>query len=375
MAQGIKRFIDVEIKKETALLTAAGFGTPILLTTNVAAISTVTRVKEYLSLAAVELDFVSTTDEYKAAKAYFNQDPFNKNQPEKMLIGCWDKVGLETISDALQAIRNVNDEWYSMGITSALRTDEVNLELLATEIEAMRKVLIIDSNNADMLTLTSTTNLLYVLRNKGTMGYKRTLIAYHDDVTLYPAWSIMGKFLPLGAGKSQMAYHILAGASAGADIIDAAAITEVEKDNLFQNNGNTTVGQAGQVFFYQGVMVGGKNIDKEGEWFDIVRGIDFLQARTEEGLLSLLLEKADAGSKVPFTDAGIAMVKNRLQNLLEVYGVEQGILVDGSISITVPKRIDTTTEDRDDRLLRDVDFTADLAGAIGKVVVRGRVRV
>jgi hypothetical protein len=89
----------------------------------------------------------------------------------------------------------------------------------------------------------------------------------------------------------------------------------------------------------------------------------------------LLLEKADAGSKVPFTDAGIAMVKNRLQNLLEVYGVEQGILVDGSISITVPKRIDTTTEDRDDRLLRDVDFTADLAGAIGKVVVRGRVRV
>ncbi|MNN90771.1 hypothetical protein D3C81_2087840 [compost metagenome] len=69
------------------------------------------------------------------------------------------------------------------------------------------------------------------------------------------------------------------------------------------------------------------------------------------------------------------MVKNRLQNLLEVYGVEQGILVDKSVSITVPKRSDTTTADRDARLLPNVDFTAELAGAIGKVVVRGLVRV
>jgi hypothetical protein len=375
MSNAFTRYVDVVITKETALLSAAGFGVPILLTDNVATIDTTTRVKTYLSLAAVEEDFADTTDEYKAAKAYFNQQPENKRQPEKLLIGCWDRVGGEDIKDALEAIRNVNDDWYVMGITASLRTYESDLETLATEIEAMRKVLILGSNNADMLTLSDTTNLLYKLRNKDTSGYKRTMIVYHDDATLYPDWSIMGEFLPIEPGKSQMAYHILAGTSAGADFIGASNITEVQKDNLFANNGNTTVGVAGQVFFYPGIMVGGKNIDREGEWFDIVRSIDFLQARTEEGLLSLLLEKSEEGSKVPFTDAGIAMVKNRLSNLLAVYGVQQGILVDGSVNITVPKRADTTTEDRDDRILRDVDFTAELAGAIGKVIVRGKVRV
>lgn len=83
----ITRYVDVSITKETALLQAAGFGVPILLTTDVTTIPTATRVKEYLSLAAVEVDFASTTEEYDAAKAYFSQDPNNDKQPEKLLIG------------------------------------------------------------------------------------------------------------------------------------------------------------------------------------------------------------------------------------------------------------------------------------------------
>lgn len=370
----IKRYVDVEITKESALLQAAGFGVPILLTSDVAVITTTVRVKEYLSLAAVELDFVSTTDEYKAAKAYFNQDPFNDKHPEKLLIGCWDKVGAEAIADALTAIRNVNDEWYAMGIIAGLRTDIANLELLATEIEALRKVLILGSNDANDLDLADTSALLYILKNKDTDGYKRTMIIYHDDATLYPDWSIMGKFLPIDAGKSQMAFQILADAEAGADFIPAADITSVQKDNLLARNGNTTMGVAGQVFFFDGTMTGGRNLDREGEWFDIVRGIDFMQARVEEGLLSLLLEKANDASKVPYTDEGINLIRTRLGDKLNDM-VIQGILVDGSIVITVPKRADTAQADRDDRILRDVDFTAELAGAIQSVVVRGKVRV
>ena len=375
MAQGFKRFIDVEIKKETALLSAAGFGTPLLLTSDVSIITTTVRAKKYLSLPAVEIDFISTTDEYKAARAYFSQSAFNKNQPEVLWIGVWDEVGAEDIVDAFTAIRNVTDEFYAVGITAAIRTETASLHLLATEIEAMRKVFIVDSNDADILSLTDTTSLAYLLREEGTSGFKRTSVNYHTDVTKYSAWAIMGRILPIGAGKSTMSYQILAGPEDGADFIEAAAITEVQKDNLFLANGNTTVEQSNQVFYFNGTMTGGKNLEREGEWFDIIRGIDFLQARIEEGLLSLLLEKAQADSKVPFTDAGIAMVKTRLNSLLDTFGVQQGILVDGSIVISVPSRADTTTVDRDDRLLRDVDFTADLAGAIGKVVVRGKVRV
>ena len=374
MAREITRYVDVAITKETALLQAAGFGIPILLTDDVTTLPTATRVKEYLSLAAVEVDFADTTDEYKAAKAYFNQDPFNKKHPEKLLIGSWNKDGAEDIADALQDIIDTNDTWYAMGTVAGLRTDETNLELLATEIEALRKVLILCSNNADSYDSASTTDLLYVLKNKDTSGYKRTMIIYHDDATLYPDWSIMGKFLPIDPGSSQIAYQILAGTSAGATFIDAADITSVNKDNLFAKNGNTIVEVAGQTFIYPGTMVGGKNIDREGEWFDIIRSIDYMQAHVEEGLLSLMLEKANDASKIPFTDDGIGLVRTRLGDKLNDM-VEAGILVEDSIVITTPTRDEVSTDNRDDRILPDVDFNAELAGAIQKIVVRGKVRV
>jgi len=375
MAQGVKRFIDVSISKETALVTAAGFGVPLLLTDNTSVITTAVRAKEYLSLSAVEIDFVAGTDEYNAARAFFNQDPNNKTFPTKLWIGCWDKENSETVEAALDAIRAVNDDWYALGVTASIRGTVSDIEAMATYIEQLPKVAVIDNNDANCLVLDSTTDILAILKAKDTMGYKRTMIVYHDDVTKYPAWSLMGKYLPLQPGSSQMAYHKLADTSAGADYIPPANITEVQKDNLFQKNGNTVVASLGAEFVYPGVMTGGRNLDRQGEWFDIIRSIDFLTSRTTEQMLSLLLEKANEGSKVPYTNAGIAMVKTRLSDALEKYGVATNILVDKSIEISVPKRSDTSIEDRDNRILRNVDFTADLAGAIAGVVVRGKVRV
>ncbi len=375
MPQGVKRFIDVSITKETALTTSAGFGVPLLLTDNVAVITTTTRVKKYLSLSAIETDFAIGTNEYEAAKAFFKQDPNNKNFPTKLLIGVWGKASTESITVALDAIRAVMDDWYALGVTASIRTATADLTALATYIEALPKVMILDNNDANSLVLGETTSLLAILKGQGTSGYKRTMIIYHDDVTLYPAWSIMGKYLPLQPGSSQVAYHKLADATAGATYIRPAKLTEVQKDNLFSKNGNAVVSSIGAEFIYPGTMTGGRNLNREGEWFDIIRSIDFLTARTTEKMLSLLLEKANSGEKVPYTNAGIAMVQTRLVDTLEKFGVSTNILVDKSIVTSVPKRSDTSVADRDSRILRNVDFTADLAGAIVGVVVRGKVRV
>ena len=85
--------------------------------------------------------------------------------------------------------------------------------------------------------------------------------------------------------------------------------------------------------------------------------------------MSLLLEK----DILPMTNAGITMTDTRLKSLLDEYGVKQGILVEGSVETSFPKRSEIPTADRDDRLLPDGTFIAELQGGINKIVVRGTV--
>ena len=76
---------------------------------------------------------------------------------------------------------------------------------------------------------------------------------------------------------------------------------------------------------------------------------------------------------IPFTNAGITIVDTRLKSRLDEYGVKQNILVEGSIETSFPKRSEVSSSDRDDRLLPDGTFQAELQGGINKIVVRGTV--
>ena len=97
--RAIKRFIEVEIRKDTPKVSAASFGIPILIS-NSNSITTAQRVKRFTTLAGVEALFADTTEEWKAAVAYFSQDPFLENQPEELLIGRY----VEAPAEVQQAI-------------------------------------------------------------------------------------------------------------------------------------------------------------------------------------------------------------------------------------------------------------------------------
>jgi len=79
----IVRFIDVVIQKDSPLLSAAGFGTLIVLT-DYQYLSTTRRVREFSTVEAVEDFFGTSSEEALAADAYFNQDPFLSNSPENL---------------------------------------------------------------------------------------------------------------------------------------------------------------------------------------------------------------------------------------------------------------------------------------------------
>ena len=62
-----------------------------------------------------------------------------------------------------------------------------------------------------------------------------------------------------------------------------------------------------------------------------------------------------------------------MKSMLDLYGVKQGILVEGSVVTSFPKRSEVSSVDRNDRLLPDGTFIAELQGAIDTVIVRGTV--
>lgn len=491
MTRPIKRFVDVEIRKDTPRVSAAGFGILMMITNSLLLSSTV-RHKSFLSAAAVDAFFGDDSEESLAADAFFFQDPFLENQPNEIQFGkfvddaiaaliecgsspetdfevwklisdgefavtidgglvelpgldfssitslddvatvidtalgangsCYylinrfniisattgaastitllDTVAIpagtdisgsdyldgdvlvgptnlggsilsqgqiaETFATAITAIENVNSDWYAMGALKEFRDDTVTKDM-ADEIESRRKMFLITTNAANTLVLDDTSTFLYYLKNA---NYKRSAGIYHDNSNLYPDVSWMGQQLPKDVGSTNWAFKELAGIAEGAEVnIPAIVLSELQKDAALDVNCNVYTTVLAADFVYLGTMGGGKNVDKEGEFIDIIRNIDFLQARTEEGLMSLFLEK----DIIPFTNAGITIADTRLKSRLDEYGVKQGILVEGSIITSFPKRSEVSQSDRDDRLLPDGTFTAELQGGINKVVVRGTV--
>lgn len=487
----IKRFVDVEIRKDTPRVSAAGFGLSLCVTDS-PLLSTARRVRRFTTPESVANFFGTDSEEYKASDALFFQDPFLTEQVDEMLFGrfadaatsalleCGDSPELnievwklvtdgefaitidgvleeftgldfssvtslddvasvidtamalagncyfllnrfnldspttgatslitllstvavpvgtdisgsdyldgdvivgpsnlggsilsqgqaaEDFATAITAMESIQDDWYAMGALKKFRDLPVTQDM-ADEIESRRKMFLIATNDANTLILGSTSTFSFYLKDA---NYKRSSVIYNNNADLYPDFSWYGQQLPKDIGSTNWAFKTLAGIAEGAESdIPPSVLSQSEIDAALDVNCNVYSETLSAAFTYFGTMGGGKNIDKEGEFIDIIRDIDFLQARTEEGLMSLFLEK----DIIPFTNAGITIIDTRLKERLDQYGVRQGILVDGTVVTSFPKRSEVSQSDRDDRLLPDGTFTAELQGAIDTVIVRGTV--
>jgi hypothetical protein len=370
MTDSSKRFVDVEISKETPRVSAAGFGKLLVLTDNVL-VTTGDRVKRFTTAASVGDFFTTDSEEYKAANAFFFQDPFLTAQPEEILFGRYDETpttGDLTIAAALTAIRAVDDDWATLSGIKKYR-DGDDTEDMADAIESMQKIFIIATNDVNVLTLGDETTLSYYLKNS---SYKRSGTIYHSDSNLYPDISWLGQQLPKPIGSTNWAYKTLAGLAEGALVdIPAVVLSEAQIDAALDVNCNLYTKTMAADFTYFGTMGGGRNADNDGEYIDIIRNIDFLQARITEGLLSLFLEM----DIVPFTDGGITTADGRLKSTLQQYGVDQKILINGTVKTFFPKRSAVSVVDRENRFLPDGTFEGEIQGAMNTIQIRGKVRV
>lgn len=347
----LDNIIDVQIDRQTTIPSRAGFGTPLIFGIRASNLMS-SKVQTYTDIDSVLADFASTDEEAKAATALFSQDL----RPTQIKIGFADSAN--AIADELSDIEEADPDWYCVISTS--RTD-ADIEALATAIQTRNKIYIAASDSADIFDGAITTDIATTLKDA---GFDRTaLIALKGGVGDYPDGAWAGGLLPTDPGSVTWKFKQLVG-------VTVDDLTPTEKNAVLRNEAGT--GKNANTY----TRVGGVNITEEGsmasgEFIDIIRGVDWIQARIQERIYFQLVNLP----KIPYTNAGAQVIVNEIEAVLAQAIGNDVLRADPAPVVTVPDVQDIDPIDRGNRKLTTVEFEGQLAGAIHKVVIRGTVTV
>ncbi len=264
-------------------------------------------------------------------------------------------VAVNPVADDLTAINNANSTWYALIATSR---DVATVKAIAAWVEARIKLFGTASSNPDIINVPAGTDTTSIAAFFNQLGYVRTFVMYHQDADFdYPEAAWFGRVLPLEPGSETWKFKTLNG---------------ISYSNLTTTQSNTALAKKANTYeFVGGVGITANGTVAQGEYIDIVRGIDWLTARIQEFVFSVLVQNP----KVPYTDAGIAVIQSEVMRALSL-GVSNDFLASSPAPlVTVPKAADVPPTDKANRILRNVKFVATLSGAIHAVVIRGTVSV
>lgn len=269
----------------------------------------------------------------------------------------------ETVDTALGKIQGEDDDWYGICAVSRVKSDQL---LIASWTESHKKVFACASDEQDIVDKTDSADTTSIAAQIKAAAYARTICIYHSQASSeYADAAFLGKVLPYDPGTYTGMFKTLAS-------ITVDTLTATQSKNARDKNCNT----------YE--QIGGVNITREGtmaegEFFDIIVFVDWLDARITEDVYSVLVNQL----KVPFTQAGMSTIATAIESPLKVGQNRGGISPlsfddttknqNGGYVIQLPKYEDIPQADKVNRELNDVKFTAWLAGAIHATKIDGVV--
>ena len=349
----IDRIVNVQIQLRTAGITSINFNDLLLFGAftkpagSTANIYIITDPDELVETFGV----LVTDPMYHAAEAFFSQIP----HPPRLFIG-FSSGAVDPTTD-LVAINNENSDWYGLCDVSH---NELHAVAIATWIEAHEKLFFTTLNSATNISApgTDTTSIAHLLM---TGNFFRTAWWWNPDLLQFPDVAIAAKMFTFYPGQETWANQRLAG-------VASTFLSETTYSNITAKEGNTF-----EPFRNINITQNGKV--SGGEWIDVIRFRDWL---CEEIKVNIFQQMVD--NRIPYTDPGIAIIRSRLQQALD-RGVNRGGLappevnIDGnyvpSYTIQVPLSMTVSPNDKANRILRDVFFTARLTGAIHVVEILG----
>lgn len=318
--------ITINITLDPAPITAAGFGTMMIIADGSTTSLDGDRIRSYSSLSAVQLDvtagFVSATM-LAAATAAFSQ----QRAPALIKIGRQD--GVEAFDVALAAIILVDPDFYGICIEPRTASDQV---LVSTAVEASSRIFILQS--ADTGWKTTGIPAAYTTID----GRERTITAYHDTDA---------QFMDFAWGANRLTFNPdtisapwttpVAGVTAY-----AVAPTDTEKVFLDGNKANNGLPYGGALFYIDpGVSMANRPISE-------IETADWFEARLREAVAQLVVALNNAGRKLPVTPEGQGQVQQLIEAQFAI-GVDAGHFVSGQ---TISAPVTLTDADRAAQRLR-----------------------
>jgi hypothetical protein len=270
----------------------------------------------------------------------------------------------EAATDALRAISAENSDWY--GVVCATRDSQADIMSTAEWVEANEKLFVVSSKDAGVLSSSSGTDIASVLQQR---QFFRTALYFHQKAdTECTESAVSANRFTFYPGAETWANVRLAGITYD-NLKEGEAITAHRKNaNTFEPFRNFAITQNGKV--------------AAGEWIDVIRFRDWLAEQIKINVMSVLVNLKNNKGKVPYTDGGIAIITTAMRQALDL-GVTRGGIAPEEVDaemriipsyvITAPRAANVSSNDKANRVLNDIGFTARLAGAIHAVTIKGNL--
>lgn len=287
-----------------------------------------------------------------AARVAFSQNP----KPDGLYIAVqqMDTSDLETAARTVERALSVSG-WY---VLCTAGVQESEFQDIANLIEAQNKMFIYTYvGENDPVDDTFYRSAGYYGREYGAQNASDVPAA-----NLYIGVATAAKCLQYEPGSETWAYKTLAGVSASK--LSSTEISKLKDSNInwYDTIGKDKLTALGKV--------------KAGEWIDVIRLRDWIQADMQTNIMNLL----KTNKKIPFTSSGIARVENVMSATLQRAQRNGGVCpdeydTDGNqipgYTVIVPAVSEITAAMKAARTLSDCRFEAYLAGAIHIIKIVG----
>lgn len=298
--------IVINITLSPAPLQATGFGVPMIIADAATSSLDGDRIRSYASTAAAQVD--NTAGFLSAAILAAVTAAFSQRTPPALV-----KVGKKDIIDAydvaLAQIIVVDDDFYGVAIESRTATDQV---LISTAVEALNKLFILQSSDADWLTASLPAAYTAIA------GRERTVVSYHDTDAQWSDFAWLANRLVFDPDVQSAPWD------AGVQGVTAFAVapTDTQKGFLDTNFANHGLPLGSEIFFIDaGVNAAGRPIHE-------IETADWFEARLQGAIASVKTAASSRGDKIVIGPSGQGQILGEIAALFQ-QGVNAGHFIEG----------------------------------------------